>query len=47
LANLLKTFRNPILVKIFLWVTLLGKAQMAAIVMLAVTIIFWIRNKKD
>lgn len=46
-ANLLHTFRNPLLVKIFLWVTLLGNWRIVAATMLVVLALFWLWNKKN
>ncbi len=47
LANLLAAFRNPLLVKIFLWVTILGNWRLVAIIMLVVLILFWLWHKKN
>ncbi|HSR89394.1 MAG TPA: LssY C-terminal domain-containing protein [Candidatus Udaeobacter sp.] len=47
LANLLHAFRNPLLVKIFLWVTLLGKWEVVLSVIVVTTVIFWLRDKKN
>ncbi len=47
LANLLAAFRNPLLAKIFLWITLLGNWRLVAVMMLAALILFWLWNKKN
>lgn len=47
LANLLAAFRNPLLVKIFLWVTLLGNWRLIAVMMFVTLILFWLWNKKN
>lgn len=47
LANLLHAFRNPLLVKIFLWITILGKWQIVSAVAVVVAALFWLGNKKD
>lgn len=44
--NLLYNYRSATLVKVFLWITLLGKAKIVMIVALAVTFIFWIWNRR-
>lgn len=46
LANLLYAYRSESLVKVFLWITLLGKSQVVLIVALAVTVLFWIWDWK-
>lgn len=46
LANLLYVFRNPLLVKIFLWVTLLCKWFVALAIMLVVSVIFYFKGYK-
>lgn len=47
LANLLAAFRNPLLVKIFLWVTILGNWRLVAVMMVVFLILFWLWNKKN
>lgn len=47
LENLLHTFRNPLLVKFFLWITLLGNWRIVAVSMLAIVALFWLWNKKN
>ena len=47
LANLLHAFRNPLLVKIFLWITLLGNWRIVAATTLVVLVLFWLWNKKN
>ncbi len=47
LENLLHAFRNPLLVKIFLWVTLLGNWRIVAVMILIVLVLFWLWNKKN
>lgn len=46
LANLLYAWRDPLLVKIFLWVTLLGKWWVVAVIVLVVIIIFYLKGHK-
>lgn len=45
-ANLLHEYRSPALVKVFLWITLLGKAKFVLVTSLAATALFWIWNRK-
>mgnify|MGYP001610949900 CR=1 FL=1 len=47
LANLLYAVRDPVLVKVFLGLTLLGKWQIALAIMLAAAAFFWIWQKKN
>lgn len=47
LANLLFTFRNPLLVKVFLWITLLGNWHIVAAIIPIVVLLFWLWNKKN
>jgi membrane-associated phospholipid phosphatase len=47
LANLLHDFRNPLLVKVFLWVTLLGNWRIVAVMVPIIAILFWLWNKKN
>ncbi len=47
LGNLLYFYRDEMLVKGFLWVTLLGKAQVVLSVALLCTVLFWIRKKRE
>lgn len=46
LANLLYVFRDPLLVKIFFGITLLGKWWVAMTIMLVVSIIFYLKDYK-
>ncbi|TSC84374.1 MAG: PA-phosphatase-like phosphoesterase [Parcubacteria group bacterium Gr01-1014_13] len=46
LGNLLHAFRNPLLVKILLWVTLLGNFYVVAPTILVILVLFWLWNKK-
>jgi undecaprenyl-diphosphatase len=46
LANLLYIIRDPLLIKIFLWVTMLGKWWIAGIITLVVSVIFYFKNHK-
>src|SRR3989338_2327413 len=46
LLNWLYSWRDPFLVKVFLGLTLLGKWYVVMIIMLAVAIIFYIKNYK-
>jgi len=45
-ANLLAVFRSPALVKIFLWITLLGKWQVILAFLIAAAIILWLMRKR-
>ncbi|MEI8356603.1 MAG: LssY C-terminal domain-containing protein, partial [Deltaproteobacteria bacterium] len=45
--NLLYVYRSPMLVKIFLWITLLGKAKIIFSLSLIFSLLFWIWNKRD
>jgi len=45
--NLLYVYRSPILVKIFLWITLLGKAKIIFSLSLVFSLLFWIWRKRD
>lgn len=47
LANLLHAFRNPLLVKIFLWITLLGNWRIVVVVMSVILMLFWLWDKKN
>ncbi len=47
LANLLHDFRNPLLVKIFLWATLLGNWRIILAMVLVILALFWLWNKKN
>ncbi len=46
LANLFHDFRNPLLVKIFLWITLLGNWRIVAAMVLVILMLFWLWDKK-
>lgn len=45
-ANLLYAYRSENLVKIFFWITLLGKAKIVLSLAMVVTVLFWIWNKR-
>jgi membrane protein DedA with SNARE-associated domain/membrane-associated phospholipid phosphatase len=45
--NLLYVYRSPILVKIFLWITLLGKAKIVFSLAMVFTLLFLIWRKRD
>jgi hypothetical protein len=45
-ANLLYAYRSATVVKVFLWITLLGKVQIVLCLALVVTVLFWLRNKR-
>ncbi len=45
--NLLYVYRSPILVNIFLWITLLGKAKIIFCLSLVFSLLFWIWSKRD
>ena len=47
LANLFYVIRDPLLVKIFLGITMLGKWWIAAIIVLTVSIIFYFKNRRQ
>ena len=47
LDNLLYFYRDEMLVKGFLWITLLGKAKIVLSVAALCTVLFWIRNKRE
>lgn len=47
LANLLFFYRDELLVKGFLWITLLGKAKIVFSVALLFTVLFWIRKRRE
>lgn len=47
IAHLLAYFRNPELIKIFLWITLLGNWQIVIAAAIAVSIILWLWRKRD
>jgi len=46
LVNLLYVWRDPLLVKIFFGITMLGKWYVAMVIVLAVAIIFYVKNHK-
>jgi undecaprenyl-diphosphatase len=45
-ANLLYAYRSATVVKVFLWITLLGKAQIILCLALVATVLFWLWNKR-
>jgi membrane-associated phospholipid phosphatase len=45
-TNLLYAYRTATLVKIFLWITLLGNVQIVLSLALVVTVLFWLWNKR-
>ena len=47
LENLLYTFRDPLLVKIFLWITLLANTKIVLCVALLLVVTFFLRNKRE
>jgi undecaprenyl-diphosphatase len=46
IENLLFAFRDPLLVKVFLWITLLAKAKIALCVALFLVVVFFLRNQR-
>lgn len=47
LENLLYTFRDPLLVKICLWITLLAKTEIVLCIALLLVVIFFLWNKRE
>jgi membrane protein DedA with SNARE-associated domain/membrane-associated phospholipid phosphatase len=47
IENLLYAFRDPLLVKVFLWITLLAKAKIVLCVTLLLGVIFFLWNKRE
>ncbi len=47
IAHLLAYFRSPELIKVFLWITLLGKWQIVVGTAITVSIIIWLWKKRD
>ncbi len=47
LENLLFAFRDPLLVKVFLWITLLAKARIVLCVMLLLVVVFLLRKQRE
>jgi len=47
IENLLYSFRDPLLVKVFLWITLLAKAKIVLCVALLLVVIFFLWNKRE
>jgi membrane protein DedA with SNARE-associated domain/membrane-associated phospholipid phosphatase len=47
IENLLYAFRDPLLVKVFLWITLLAKAKIVLCVTLLLVVIFFLWNKRE
>lgn len=47
IANLLEYFRSPELIKVFLWITLLGKLQIIIGSAIIVSLILWLWKKRD
>ncbi|MEK7681051.1 MAG: phosphatase PAP2 family protein [Patescibacteria group bacterium] len=45
-SNLLYTFRHPLTVKVFIWITFLGDAHVVAPLALGVCVLFWILKKR-
>ena len=46
LTNLLYAFRDPGLIKVFLWITLLGKGQVVISMAVIASILFWLLKKR-
>jgi membrane protein DedA with SNARE-associated domain/membrane-associated phospholipid phosphatase len=46
IANLLYVYRDPAPIKVFLWITLLGKAKMVLCLAALCTLLFWIWRKR-
>lgn len=46
IENLLAVFRDSLLVKVFLWITALGEAQIIISVVLVMTALFWLWKKR-
>jgi undecaprenyl-diphosphatase len=47
IENLLYAFRDPLLVKVFLWITLLAKAKIILCVVLLLAVVFFLWNKRE
>jgi len=47
IENLLYAFRNPLLVKVFLWITLLGKAKIVLCFLLLLMLVFLLWNMRE
>lgn len=47
IENLLFAFRDPLLVKVFLWITLLAKAKIALCVLMLLVLVFFLRNLRE
>ncbi|MGB7631772.1 MAG: LssY C-terminal domain-containing protein [Candidatus Deferrimicrobium sp.] len=47
IENLLYVFRDPLLVKVFLWITLLAKAKIVLCVALLLVVLFFLWNKRE
>jgi membrane protein DedA with SNARE-associated domain/membrane-associated phospholipid phosphatase len=47
IENLLYAFRDPLLVKVFLWITLLAKAKIVLCVALSLVFLFFLWNKRE
>jgi membrane protein DedA with SNARE-associated domain/membrane-associated phospholipid phosphatase len=47
IENLLYAFRDPLLVKVFLWITLLAKAKIVLCVVLSLVALFFLWNKRE
>jgi undecaprenyl-diphosphatase len=47
MESLATAFRNLTFVRIFLWITMLGKAQIIILFSLGASVIFWLKSRKD
>ncbi|MEK6654042.1 MAG: LssY C-terminal domain-containing protein, partial [Thermodesulfobacteriota bacterium] len=47
IENLLYAFRDPLLVKVFLWITLLAKAKIVLCVVLSLVVVFFLWNRRE
>lgn len=47
IGNLLYAFRDPLLVKVFLWITLLAKATIVLSVALSLVVVFFLWNRRE
>lgn len=45
IANLLFMYRDPVLVKVFLWISVLGRLNFILVLALAVSLILWLRKR--
>lgn len=46
LTNLVYAFRDPVLIKVFLWITLLGKGQIVISLATIASILFWLLKRR-